>query len=145
MITMLSSKGDMAGYSAGRPLKDSPGTVFNYSGGNTNILQGLIRQTVGEHYYHQFPYYSFFYKIGMHSALLEPDAAGTFVGSSYLFASARDFARFGLLYYNDGVFNRERILPEGWVNKSRTSSTADKLKHYGYQFWLNGFDKMDPS
>jgi len=145
VITMLFSKGDMAEYTAGRNLKHTPSTVFNYSGGNTNILQSLIRQTVGERYYHQFPYYSIFYKTGMYSALLEPDAAGTFVGSSYMFASARDFARFGLLYYNDGIFNGERILPEGWVKKSSTSSTADKLKHYGYQFWLNGFDKKNSS
>jgi CubicO group peptidase (beta-lactamase class C family) len=145
VITMLFSKGDMAEYTASRSLKNTPGTVFNYSGGNTNILQSLIRQTVGERYYHQFPYYSLFYKTGMYSALLEPDAAGTFVGSSYMFASARDFARFGLLYYNDGIFNGERILPEGWIKKSSISSTADKLKHYGYQFWINGFDKKDSS
>ncbi|MBA2561313.1 MAG: serine hydrolase [Chitinophagaceae bacterium] len=145
VITMLFSKGDMAGYTSSLVLKDTPGTVFNYSSGNSNILQGLIRQIVGERYYHQFPYDSLFHKIGIYSALLEPDASGTFVGSSYMFASARDLARFGLLYYNDGVFNGERILPAGWVKKSRTSFLADKLKRYGYQFWLNGFNKRDLS
>ncbi len=94
VITMLFSKGDMAGYTSSRVLKDTPGIVFNYSSGNSNILQGLIRQTVGERYYHQFPYNSLFHKIGMYSALLEPDASGTFVGSSYMFASARDLSRF---------------------------------------------------
>jgi CubicO group peptidase (beta-lactamase class C family) len=54
-------------------------------------------------------------------------------------ATARDFARFGLFYYNDGVWNDERILPEGWVKKTVTSLSANKLKNYGYQFWLNGF------
>ena len=77
--------------------------------------------------------------------VLEPDASGTFVGSSYSYATARDWARFGLLYYNDGVCNGERILPEGWVKKSTYPSTADKQKHYGYQFWLNGFDEKDLS
>jgi CubicO group peptidase (beta-lactamase class C family) len=142
---MLFSKGDMAGYTSSRMLKDTPGTVFNYSSGNSNILQGLIRQTVGERYYHQFPYNSLFHKIGMYSALLEPDASGTFVGSSYMFASARDLSRFGLLYYNNGIANGERILPDGWVKKSRVPSNADKLKRYGYQFWLNGSDKENLS
>jgi len=76
----------------------------------------------------------------MHHTLMEPDASGTFVGSSYIYASARDYARFGLLYLNDGVWNGERILPEGWVKKTTTAPAANKLKNYGYQFWLNGFD-----
>lgn len=143
-ITMLFSKGDMAEYTASLPLKDTPGTVFNYSSGNSNILQGIIKHVLGAGY-HRFPYDFLFHKIGMYSALLEPDAAGTFIGSSYMYANARDFARFGLLYYNDGIWNGKRILPEGWVKSSSTSSSADKLKHYGYQFWLNGFDKKDKS
>ena len=144
VIAMLFSRGDMAEYTAGLSLKDDPGTVFNYSSGNSNILQAIMKQTLGAAY-HRFPYDSFFYKIGMYSALMEPDAAGTFIGSSYMYANARDFARFGLLYYNDGVWNGNRILPEGWVKSSSTSSSADKRKHYGYQFWLNGFDKKDPA
>lgn len=140
VITMLFSKGDMAGYVASLPLKNSPGSAFNYSSGNTNILQGLIRQIMGQDYL-RFPYDSLFNKIGMYSAILEPDASGTFIGSSYIYASARDYARFGLLYYNDGMWNGQRILSEGWVKKSSTPSAADKRKHYGYQFWINGYDK----
>src|SRR4030095_5727771 len=86
-----------------------------------------------------------FYKIGMYHTLLEPDASGTYVGSSYIMATARDFARFGLLYYNDGVWNSERILPEGWVKETSTAPGANATKNYGYQFWLNGLDKNDPS
>ena len=71
--------------------------------------------------------------------LLEPDASGTFIGSSYSYATVRDFARFGLLYYNNGVWNDEQILPSNWVKESIQPSTADKRKRYGYQFWLNGF------
>jgi CubicO group peptidase (beta-lactamase class C family) len=67
---------------------------------------------------------------------MEPDASGTFVGSSYMYATARDWARFGLLYLNDGVYNNERILPEGWVRKSTTPASAEK-KGYGFQIWLN--------
>ena len=75
--------------------------------------------------------------------MLEPDASGTYIGSSYSYATARDFARFGLLYYNNGIWNGEQILPQNWVKESIQSSDADKRKHYGYQFWLNGYDEND--
>lgn len=143
VTNMLFNKGDMAGYAAGLSLKDQPGAVFNYSSGNSNILSQIIRNTVGEKEYPSFPYTKLFYKLGMKTALLEPDASGTYVGSSYIFASARDYARFGLLYYNDGLWNGERILPERWVQNTATTPSANKLKNYGYQFWLNGFDKKD--
>src|SRR4030095_13857184 len=142
---MLFSKGDMAAYTEALPLKYEPGTVFNYSGGNSNILSRIIRQTVGEKNYAGFPYSELFYKINAYSFLLEPDASGTYIGSSYSYATARDFARFGLLYYNNGRWNGEQVLPENWVKESIQPSTADKEKHYGYQFWLNGYDEKDPT
>ena len=76
---------------------------------------------------------------------MEPDASGTFVGSSYIWASARDYAKFGMLYLNDGVWNGERILPEGWVQKSTSAPAANHLKNYGYQFWLNGTNETNSS
>jgi CubicO group peptidase (beta-lactamase class C family) len=142
---MLFNKADMAGYTASQPLKLSPGKEFYYSSGNSNILSGIIRSTVGEKDYYAFPATELFHKTGMYHTLLEPDASGTFVGSSYVYASARDYARFGMLYLNDGVFNGERILPEGWVQHTVTPSPASKQKNYGYQFWLNGVDENDPS
>lgn len=145
VTNMLFNKGNMAGYAAGVSLKYTPGTVFHYSSGNSNILSQIIRNTVGETAYHRFPYNSLFSKIGMYSVVLEPDASGTLVGSSYVFATARDYARFGLLYYNQGFWNGERILPEGWVQKTAASPPVNHLKNYGYQFWLNGFDKNDQS
>jgi CubicO group peptidase (beta-lactamase class C family) len=140
VTNMLFNKGDMAGYTAGLALKHEPGTFFYYSSGNSNLLSRIVRNTVGEKDYQAFPYTALFHKIGMYHTLLEPDASGTYVGSSYVYASARDYARFGLLYLKDGVWNGERILPEGWVKKTRTSSSANGLRNYGYQFWLNGFD-----
>ena len=140
---MLFKRGNMGAYIAQLPLKYAPGTVFNYSSGNSNLISLIIRNSVGEKDYHAFPYQALFYKCGMYSALLEPDASGTFVGSSYCFATARDFARFGLLYYNNGVMNGEQILPSGWVKKTTEPATADKQQHYGLQFWLNGFSKND--
>ncbi len=133
---MLFQKADMGGFTASHPLKTRPGSVFYYSSGNSNILSRIIRQTLGDSLYYGFPYRQLFYKLGMYSAVIEPDASGTFVGSSYLYATARDWARFGLLYLNDGVFNYERILPEGWVAETIRPASADR-QGYGYQMWLN--------
>ena len=131
---------DKGGYAASQELVHEPGTFFQYSSGTTNIISRILRQTLGDSEYYRFPYQNFFYKIGMNQALMEPDASGTFVGSSYSFATARDWARFGLLYLNDGVWNGERILPEGWVKYSVTpASTAERGK-YGAQWWLNAGD-----
>ena len=145
VTNMLYKKDDMAAYAASHLLAHEPGTVFNYSSGNSNILSRIIRQTVGEKDYAVFPFKELFYKIGMYHTLFEPNASGNYVGSSYINATARDYARFGLLYYNDGVWNGERILPIGWVKQTQTSSAANTLRNYGYQFWLNGFDKKHRS
>ncbi len=133
---MLFRKADMGAYTASRPLKNLPGSVFYYSSGNSNILSRIIRQTLGDSLYYRFPYTQLFYKLGMYSAVMEPDASGTFVGSSYMYATARDWARFGLFYLQDGVFNKERILPEGWVAQSTKAVSPDR-RGYGYQVWLN--------
>jgi CubicO group peptidase (beta-lactamase class C family) len=145
VTNMLYKTGDMAAFTANHPLAYKPGTVFNYSSGNSNILSRIIRQTIGEKDYAAYPFNALFYKIGMYNTLFEPDASGTYVNSSYINATARDYARFGLLYYNDGVWNGERILPEGWVKQTTTSPAENKIKNYGYQFWLNGIQADDPS
>ena len=142
---MLFKQGDMGAFTAKLPLKYQPGTLFYYSSGNANILSRIIRQTVGDSVYTGFPYTALFHKINMYSLLLEPDASGTYIGSSYSYATARDFARFGLLYYNNGMWNGEQLLPENWVKETIQPATANKQKRYGYQFWLNGVDDKDPS
>ena len=142
---MLFKQGDMGAFTAKLPLKYQPGSLFYYSSGNANILSRIIRQTVGDPIYTAFPYKALFHKINMYSLVLEPDASGTYIGSSYSYATARDFARFGLLYYNNGVWNGEQLLPENWVKESIQPATANKQKRYGYQFWLNGTDDKDPS
>jgi CubicO group peptidase (beta-lactamase class C family) len=133
---MLYEKADMAAFTASHLLKNEPGSVFYYSSGNSNIISRIIRQTLGDSLYYDFPYQQLFYKLGMYSAVIEPDASGTFVGSSYMYATARDWARFGLLYLNDGVCNSERILPEGWVKQSTTAAPGS-MRGYGFQIWLN--------
>jgi CubicO group peptidase (beta-lactamase class C family) len=142
---MLFQKGNMAGYVLTRPLIHQPGTVFNYSSGNSNLLALIIRKTVGEKKYHSFPYDSLFYPAGMFHTVLEPDVTGTFVGSSYIYATTRDYARFGLLYLNGGRINGIQILPVDWVTQSVLPFAADKYKQYGYQFWLNGKDEKKPT
>jgi len=135
---------DKAAFARGMALKNQPGEHFLYSSGTTLILSGIIRETVGDEYYYKFPYERLFYKIGMNQAVMEPDASGTFVGSSYCYASALDWARFGLLYLNDGVWEGERILPEGWVKYTTTPATAAAMGEYGAQWWLNAGAKNDP-
>ena len=142
---MLFKKADMGAYTASRPLKNKPGSFFYYSSGNSNILSRVIRQTIGDNEYHKFPYDSLFYKLGMYSAVLEPDESGTFVGSSYMYATARDWARFGLLYLNKGMYNNQRILTEDWVAQSAIPASASERKEYGFQFWLNAGKADYPS
>jgi len=135
---MLYNQDDMAAYAASFPLVAAPDSVWNYSSGTANILAGIIRDTIGGDVtdYWAFPQEALFHRIGMNSTILEPDASGTFVGSSYMYTTARDWARFGLLFLQDGVWNGERILPEGWVDYSRTP-TPPSLGEYGGLWWLN--------
>ncbi|CAF4265321.1 unnamed protein product [Adineta steineri] len=137
VLRMLFIEGDMAQYTTSRPLKDEPGSKFVYSSGNTNILSRIIRQQLGDKDYYSFPYEKLFYKIGMNSFVMEVDASGTFVGSSYAWGTARDWARYGLLYYNRGVFNNERILSEDWIDQTVASSDGYGGGRYGFQFYLN--------
>jgi CubicO group peptidase (beta-lactamase class C family) len=128
---MLYREKDMGEYAMKSKLGHKPGEVFYYSSGTANILSSIIRRTVGNSVYYRFPYQQLFYRIGMYSAVLEPDAGGTFVGSSYCYATARDWARLGLLYLQDGVWNGQRVLPEGWVDFTRRG------EEYGALWWLN--------
>jgi CubicO group peptidase (beta-lactamase class C family) len=134
---MLFKKKDMGIFAAESKPVHAPGEVFYYSSGTTNIISRIIRETVGDQEYYKFPYEELFYKIGMYNTTIEADAGGTFVGSSYSFGPARDWARFGLLYLNDGVWNGERILPEGWVKYTTTPAKGAARGQYGAQFWLN--------
>lgn len=141
---MLFKKKDAGIFASHQPLKYQPDSVFYYSSGTTNILSRIIRHTVGDSVYYNLPYQQLFYKIGMNSMVLEPDAGGTFVGSSFAFATARDWARFGILYLNDGMWGNERILPKGWVEYSSTPARNARRGEYGAQFWLNAGEPGNP-
>ena len=137
-IFMLLGTGDSAAYASGKPLETKPGSQWVYSSGTTNIISRIIRDTFGgkEPEYLSFPRRALFGPIGMNSATIEPDASGTFVGSSFMYATARDWARFGLLYLQDGIWEGERILPEGWVQYSTTPTPESPDGCYGAHFWL---------
>lgn len=137
VTVMLHSESDMSRYAFDQPIAYQPGTHWYYSSGTTNIVNYLIRkQFESDSSYYAFANKELFNKIGIPDAVFEVDPTGTRVGSSYLYATARDYARFGLLYMNDGVFNGERILPEGWVRYTTSAASASKSK-YGSFFWLN--------
>ena len=132
---------DAGAYAASLPLEKPIGTHWAYSSGTTNIISRAVRLAIGnDPAYRLFPRRALFEPLGMQTAVLEPDPSGTFVGSSYMYASARDWARFGLLYLHDGVWNGKRILPEGWVKYSTTRSPADPSGAYGAQVWINAGD-----
>jgi CubicO group peptidase (beta-lactamase class C family) len=138
--TMLLKHGDMGDYAASKKLLVKPDSIWSYSSGSSNIVQDYLRSVIGnDEEYLSFPRKSLFNRTGMLSVIWEPDASGTFVGSSYLYATARDYARFGLLYLHNGNWLGEQILPEGWV--SYTSSPAKGSNgEYGALFWLNRSD-----
>lgn len=140
---MLFKTKDAGLFASHATLTREPGKVFQYSSGTSNMLAWIVRNAVGDSAYYTFPTERLFKKTGMHSMILEPDAGGTYVGSSYAFATARDWARFGLLYLNDGMFNGDRILPEGWSEYSSTPCEGADMGQYGAQFWLNAGSKTD--
>jgi len=136
---MLSVEADAAGFAASKPLVAEPGSAWSYSSGTSNILSGVIRWTVGGYMqdYYDFTQKRLFLPLGIRTAVLETDNNGTFVGSSYMYASARDWARLGQFCLQDGIWQGQRLLPEGWLDYSTTPTANNPLHNYGAHFWLN--------
>lgn len=134
---MLFVAGDKAKFAASKPLAHPPGSSWEYSSGTSVILAGILRASfANERDYLRYPRDRLFGPLGMRTALIEPDAAGTFVASSLMYASARDFARLGLLYLRDGVWRGERLLPEGWLAYTLTPAGHAPEQSYGAHMWL---------
>lgn len=132
---MLFLENGAGSYALNSPVEVAPATKWYYSSGTTNTLQEIMRRQFKTHaQYLNFPHQRLFQKLGMSSAVIEPDASGTYVGSSFMFATARDWAKFGQLYVQDGVWQNERLLPEGWVKYS-ARETAHSNGDYAAQFW----------
>ena len=125
---------DHATYAASLPLDHPPGSVWNYSSGTTNIIARVLGDAVGGDRDDMAAWLErrLFQPVGMTTARPEFDAAGTWVGSSYVHASAQDFARFGELYRTDGCVGGTRILPQGWVGHAARLRSIDPASGLGY-------------
>ncbi len=146
---------DAAGYAARLPLIHRPGEHWNYNSAGINLATDALIRAIApaarnpdarRSAMRAFMQRELFDRIGMVSAEPQFDASGTFLGSAFVYATAQDFARFGLLYLRDGVWEGSRILPEGWVDFARTPPTGSDANIYGAGFWVAPADgKPRPS
>jgi len=147
VLALLYGQGyaDMGRFNASHALREPPGTSWLYSSGDTNTLADVLGHAMRAKYGANYPWPALFDRIGAKRITVEHDGAGTFVGSSYAYATARDAARLGLLYENDGCWDGKRLLPAGWVASAREVNpsfknkriAADKEDVYGRLWWLN--------
>jgi len=143
VIDMLFGSGqeDMAAFAEAKPLFVAPGSRFSYSSGTSNVISAIVARSVGHgDQYRSYLERHLFEQIGMRSAVAGFDGAGTWVASSMVHATARDFARFGYLYLRDGVWDGHRLLPEGWVDHGRLPHSVDPEDGdlYGAHWWVLG-------
>ncbi len=141
VIEMLFGSGrpDVASYAINQPLVAEPGTLYNYSSGTTNIVAKICGDILGgEAGVRAYLSERLFEPLGMASADPRFDDAGTFIGSSFLYCTARDFARFGYLYLRSGAWDGTQLLPDGWVDLARRplDIPVDEDFHYGSHWWL---------
>jgi CubicO group peptidase (beta-lactamase class C family) len=136
---MLFTEPSAAAYALVKPLLHPPGTHYNYSSGTANLLSKLYFEHTGATLKSTYDDYieNIFIPMSFQDAIFETDASGVFVGSSYLYASARDWARLGQLMLNGGEINGRRIISKEWVTQSSAANDTENNKAYGYQWWLN--------
>ena len=144
VIAMLFQEGrdDVAAYAAAQPLEHTPGTHWSYASGTTNIVSRIASRALAAYGsdFERFMRERLFQPLGITSAIPKFDKAGTFIGSSFCFMTARDFARFGLLYLHDGIWEGRRLLPEGWVDYARRPTFQQagvESNRYGAHWWLD--------
>lgn len=139
---MLFLERDMTQQQIHKPLVGKPNESWNYSSGTTNLLSGILRQQFNtQQDYLDFWYTELIDKIGMNSMTIETDLAGNYVGSSYAWATPRDWAKFGLLYLHRGNWNGEQLFDASWVDYVKTP-TPSSDGWYGAQFWLNAGNRF---
>ena len=144
---MIFTRPSTADYASAKLLEFKPGDDWKYSSGTSNILAKKLRVQGGKTPagFYAFLEEELLQPLGMTNTIIQPDAEGDLIGSSFMYASARNWARFGLLYLNDGVWDGTRILPEGWVDYTRTVTPGAPGGVYGAHFWLNAGVKDDPA
>jgi len=134
---MLFLAEDMTQSQINKPAQFKPNSHWNYSSGTTNLLSGILRKQFKTHQeYLDFWYTNLIDKIGMNSMIVETDMVGNYVGSSYSWATTRDWAKFGLLYLHKGNWNGEQLFEENWAKYVATPTNGSK-GDYGAHFWLN--------
>lgn len=136
---MLSNAGDAGAFAADMPLEAEPDTKWSYSSGTSNIVAGILKDASGGNLQSHYDYVHerLFEPLGISSAILETDAAGTFIGSSYSYLTARDWARLGQFCLQDGAWNGEQLLPQNWITYVTTPTHTNPGNDYGAHFWLN--------
>lgn len=138
VVQMLFIEPAAAGYAVSMPLENTPGSDFAYNSGASNILSAAIRNLSGSRStYLSRPTELLFRPLGMSSAVIETDPEGYFIASSFMHASARDWAKIGQLFLQNGVWEGERLLPEGWVGYSTSPAAEDPYGLYGAHWWID--------
>ena len=136
VVVMLLGTGDASGFALRKPLAATPGTSWRYSSGTTNVLAGVLRRSLVDKDLSGLARHRLFDRLGLHHAVLEPDADGTPVLSSFMHATAREWAAFGQFLLQDGVWHGERLLPPGWVDYMRTPTPQSDRADFGAHLWL---------
>jgi CubicO group peptidase (beta-lactamase class C family) len=135
---MLFTSASSSDYVLDMPLAADPGRRFNYSSGTANLLSRLYMETLEspQQAYDDYRQH-IFEPMGFQHAVFETDASGVFMGSSYFYASARDWARMGQLMLNGGELNGARLVTQDWVARATQPNSSSNDRAYGYQWWLN--------
>ncbi|KWI57173.1 serine hydrolase [Burkholderia ubonensis] len=149
VAVMLFTQPDTARFASAKPLAAPPGTRWHYSSGTSAILARVMRDAMGgtETDYLAFPQHALFAPLGMRNAFFEPDASGTLASASFMYASARDWAQFGQLLLQDGVWDGKRLLPEGWVRYMARATPQAPRQEFGAHLWVKvpePFNDPDP-
>ncbi|WP_455731115.1 serine hydrolase domain-containing protein, partial [Burkholderia stabilis] len=149
VAVMLFTQPDTARFASAKPLVAAPGTRWDYSSGTSAIVARVMREAMAgsEADYLAFPRRALFAPLDMRSAVFEPDASGTLGSPSYLYASARDWARFGQLLLQDGEWNGQRLLPQGWVRYLTRATPLSPRQEFGAHLWVKvpePFNDRDP-
>src|SRR5690606_24793981 len=142
-MLFLDGRNDMAAYAEAQPLEAEPGRKFEYSSATTVILSDLAARPLTEtrdpvfrrRAVHDYLRTRLLDPVGMQSAVVEFDAAGTMIGSSMMHATARDWGRFGEFLRNGGAVRGAQLVPRGWIDFMKTPSPRNAA--YGAQLWLN--------
>ncbi len=134
IFVMMNESNDFIDYVLSKPVINKPGEIAYYSSGESMLLSGIVENACGQNMYSFMDEY-LFRKIGINNLRWDQDPSGHTIGGWGVNTTLRNFARFGLLYLNHGMWDGIQILPEGWVNES-VNPINSGINNYGYQWWI---------